>query len=345
MHPQPAAVLALGDHEESLHRSGLRVSGVELQPVRVDVVRLVVEPERRGVGRAEAKLELGHIDREIQGRVVPSRVRHRGEIVGPAIWLLAAAILVLELEPQGLALVEAVRRAVERRGVPDPQRRPEGGSRPVELEQRLKGRHGCAGPRQPHAGRPARHLPAAGIRRVEGDAARRLHLDHASPHPQAAYDSALDRIEHGDDADAPAARADDVERVPAPRPRPAGPLGSQQLALEQDEGVQRSACGAHVHEDGTAAIRNEPLNPADEAVLPLPSELRRLPHAAPRIRAPLEMPGQLEEMLLAARKFDHVQRVGRPGDHGAGYIPVAAAGPSPLALHVEHLAGGVAGWL
>ncbi|PYP65969.1 MAG: hypothetical protein DMD36_18245, partial [Gemmatimonadetes bacterium] len=157
---------------------------------------------------------------------------------------------------------------------------------------------------------------------MEGDAARRLHLDHASPHPQAAYDSALDRIEHGDDADAPAARADDVERVPAPRPRPAGPLGSQQLALEQDEGVQRSACGAHVHEDGTAAIRNEPLNPADEAVLPLPSELRRLPHAAPRIRAPLEMPGQLEEMLLAARKLDHVQRVGRPGDHGAGYIPV-----------------------
>src|SRR5205823_10141641 len=108
VHPQPAAVLSLGDHEESLHRSGLRVSGVELQPVRVDVVRLVVEPEWRGVGLTEAKLELGHIDREIQGRVVPSRVRHRGEIVGPAIWLLIASILVIKLEPQGLALVYAV---------------------------------------------------------------------------------------------------------------------------------------------------------------------------------------------------------------------------------------------
>src|SRR5438445_420572 len=110
--------------------SAFRLSSDQLQPVRVDVVRLVVEPERRGVGRAEAKLELGHIHREIQGRVVPSRVRQRGEIVGPAIRLLAAAILVLELEPQGLALVEAVRRAVEGRGVPDPQRRPESGSRP-----------------------------------------------------------------------------------------------------------------------------------------------------------------------------------------------------------------------
>src|SRR5438094_2247751 len=101
----------------------------------MNVVGLVVEVQRRrGLG-PKANVLLRHFDREIQGLVVPSGVRDGAQVVGARIRLLAAAVLVLELESERLGLVEAIERSVERWGSIGPQRGTDRGLGRVKLDQ------------------------------------------------------------------------------------------------------------------------------------------------------------------------------------------------------------------
>src|SRR2546426_4926944 len=62
-HPQPTAVPLLGHDQPSGHRTLFGGAHVELDAVRVNVVGLIVEPERRRLAGAEAEVGLGHVDR------------------------------------------------------------------------------------------------------------------------------------------------------------------------------------------------------------------------------------------------------------------------------------------
>src|SRR5438046_1905788 len=61
-HPHRPGLPPLGHHEEPADVASLQVAQVQLQAIRVDVLRLVVEPQRRrsAGGRAEAQLRLRH---------------------------------------------------------------------------------------------------------------------------------------------------------------------------------------------------------------------------------------------------------------------------------------------
>src|SRR5438094_3274624 len=77
----------------------------------MDVVGLVVEPERRRVRSPEADFGFRHLDRQVQCVVVPGGVGDGAQVVRARKRLLAAAVLILEVEPERLARVEAVERS------------------------------------------------------------------------------------------------------------------------------------------------------------------------------------------------------------------------------------------
>src|SRR2546426_9897027 len=97
-------------------------SDVHLQTVRMDVVRLVVEAQRRRFSGPNAQLGLHDVDRQVECVVVPGRVGDGGKVVRARIGLFAAAILILQLEPERLARVKSVERPVEWRGRGHPPR-------------------------------------------------------------------------------------------------------------------------------------------------------------------------------------------------------------------------------
>src|SRR2546426_3308816 len=82
-HAQPTGVAPLGYDQPARHRTLFRDAQVDLDAVRVDVVGLVVEPERRRVARAEAEVGLRHVDREVQRLVVPVDPGGGRELFGP----------------------------------------------------------------------------------------------------------------------------------------------------------------------------------------------------------------------------------------------------------------------
>src|SRR2546430_7126184 len=121
----------------------------------MDVVRLVVEPERGRARRAETQVGLRDLHRDIEGGVIPNSVDDGREVLRTGVGLLAATVLVLQLEAERLAGVEPVERAVERRRLGDAQRGRDRGRGAVELEQWCEWRLGLAAPREPHpAGGP-----------------------------------------------------------------------------------------------------------------------------------------------------------------------------------------------
>src|SRR2546428_11176727 len=95
----------------------------------MDIVRLVVEAQRRRFSGPNAQLGLHDVDRQVECVVVPGRVGDRGKVLRARVGLLAAAILILQLEPERLARVKSVERPVEWRGGGAPPRRapPRGG--------------------------------------------------------------------------------------------------------------------------------------------------------------------------------------------------------------------------
>src|SRR2546422_1225911 len=89
--PSPSHV---GHDQKAGDVAAFAVAEVELDAVRVDVVRLVVEPQRRGCGSAQAQVGLRHLCREVERFVVPTDVSDCGKVLWPGVRLLAAAILV-----------------------------------------------------------------------------------------------------------------------------------------------------------------------------------------------------------------------------------------------------------
>src|SRR2546429_7619622 len=118
----------------------------------MDIIGLVVESLRWCAARPETQLGFHDLDRQVESVVVPGGVGHGGEVVGARVRLFAATILILEREAERLARVEPVERSVERRRDGHAERRPHGGRRLVELEQRLPpgarpaGARGAEGP-------------------------------------------------------------------------------------------------------------------------------------------------------------------------------------------------------
>src|SRR5437870_12455999 len=133
---------------------------VHLKTVRMDVVRLVVEAQRRRVSGPNAQLGLHDVDRQVERVVVPGRVRDGGKVVRARIGLFAAAILILELEPERLARIKTVERSVERRGRGYPQPGTHDGRRLFELEEGCEWRLWRACPREPNPPGARRDFPA-----------------------------------------------------------------------------------------------------------------------------------------------------------------------------------------
>src|SRR5207244_1087580 len=82
-HPQPTAVPPLGHDQPSGHRTLFGGAHVDLDAVRVNVVGLIVEPERRRLAGAEAEVGLGHVDRDGQRIVVPVRAARAPGLLRP----------------------------------------------------------------------------------------------------------------------------------------------------------------------------------------------------------------------------------------------------------------------
>src|SRR6267378_689563 len=80
---------------------------VHLQSIGMNLVRLVVELQRRGGRRSQHEIRLGHHDGEVERGLVPRGVRQRGKIFGTGIRVLATPILILQAQLEGLRRVEA----------------------------------------------------------------------------------------------------------------------------------------------------------------------------------------------------------------------------------------------
>src|SRR5207247_392646 len=135
-HSYAAAVPSLRGHEIPDRRRAVQVAQVQLHAVRVNVVGLVVEPQRRRIARPETQVRLRDIDGQVQRVVVPARVDERRELRRTHVGLLGATVLVLGVEAQGLRDVEAIERAVERRRPRHAVRRSGGRPLRIDLEDR-----------------------------------------------------------------------------------------------------------------------------------------------------------------------------------------------------------------
>src|SRR3989441_673041 len=158
---------------------------VHLQTVRMDVVRLVVEAQRWRASGPNAQLGLHDLDRQVECVVVPGRVRDGGKVVRAWIGLFAAAILILELEPERLAGIKTVERSVERRGRGHPQRGAHDRRRLFELQERGERGPPRARPPEPEPPRAPSGFPAQGPGGVAAPPARlpfALHLPRPTSH-------------------------------------------------------------------------------------------------------------------------------------------------------------------
>src|SRR6266511_451349 len=340
-HAQRRAVPPFGHDEKPSGAPALGIAQVELHPVRVDVVGLVVEQQWRRARGPETEIGFRDLDGEVKRIVVPGDVGQAREVFGARVWLLAAAVLVLERQLERLARVEPVERTVERRRLAHPQRRAEGRRRPVELEQRRERRLGLARASQPHASPPRAgiDLPAGGGGGVTVDPLRRVHLDHPALRAHAAHGRRLaDRLQRCHDPRTPPPLPHNVERRPLPGSGRSRPVRAQQLALEQQKRLEHAWAGGELQHDGPRALRDQPLHPRH----PLVGQVTGRPRPPPHVPRPLKMPRQLDDALSAARELDHVEHVPRTRYDGARHVPVAAPGPGPVTSRVERFARRVA---
>src|SRR5213593_4384473 len=253
-HPQPTAVPPLGHDQPSGHRTLFGGAHVELDAVRVNVVGLVVEPERRCLAGAEAEVGLGHVDREVQRIVVPVDADRDRELFGPGVRFFAAAILVLQLEPQRLGDVEAIERAVERGRPIHAKGRTRDRRGALQLEQRLQRGHRGARAGEPHPLRADLHLPSLGPDRVSLDSPSGLHLHDLPTGAHAADGGGRGHgLEQRDESGPATARAEYVERRFLLGSGLAEPGRPQQLSREQEVRSQLSAVSVQLEDDGSLA--------------------------------------------------------------------------------------------
>src|SRR5207245_651565 len=72
--PHAASVLPFGHDQPASDVAAFQIAQVQLQPVRVNLVGLVVEPQRRRVGGAETQVRLRHLYGEVERLVVPAGI-------------------------------------------------------------------------------------------------------------------------------------------------------------------------------------------------------------------------------------------------------------------------------
>src|SRR5438034_5178212 len=80
----------------------------------MDLIRLIIESQRRRRRGSQDEVRLRHVDRQIQRRFVPRGVRDGGEVIKPGIRIFAATILILESQLERFRQVEALQCSIER---------------------------------------------------------------------------------------------------------------------------------------------------------------------------------------------------------------------------------------
>src|SRR3989475_6560625 len=260
-HAQPTGVPPLGHDQPTHHRTFFRDAQVDLDAVRVNVVRLVVQPEGRRVSRPEAEVGLRHVDREVQRLVVPVDTGRDRELFGAAVRFFAAALLLLHVEPQRFGGVEAIARAVERGRSIDAERGARDRRGALQLEQRLqRGRRGArAG--EPDPLRANLHFPPLDPDRMPLDPPDCLHFHDLTARPHGPHHR---RVRHwlkdGDESSGATPRPQQIERFPFLASRPAGPRRPQQLSREHEGRSQLSAVSVQLENDGALAPRHASLD-------------------------------------------------------------------------------------
>src|SRR6476620_11050195 len=81
----------------------LRKPDIQLNSVGVDLIRLVVQPERRRLGISEDQLRFGHLYPQVQTCVTPVDVRAGRKFFRAGIGLFTATVLILVVELERLA--------------------------------------------------------------------------------------------------------------------------------------------------------------------------------------------------------------------------------------------------
>ena len=310
----------------------------------MDLIRLIIESQRRRRRRSQDEVRLRHVDRQIQRRFVPRGVRDGGEVIKPGIRIFAATILILESQLERFRQVEALQCSIERRRPSNTERRSGGRSGGVDLEERHERRR-LLPPSAQHEGILALALddPFRGAETVPFQSRRGLDLNGIAARAHGPdHGRIFVRLEHGYDARVTAARAHDVELRAVAFARHARSFHLQERALEHEMcGELRASLELREH-DGTRRDRHKPLHVCDELVGQLvvdPAPLRV------HLATPRGMPRQLEQLLLAGREHRHVHDVGRTRHHHPQQIVEPPTHPRPLPVVVEALATGVAGWL
>src|SRR3989454_133489 len=174
-------------------------------------------PVGRRVSRPEAEVGLRHVDREVQPLVVPVHTGRDRELFGAAVRFFAAAILVLQVEPQRFGGVEAIERAVERGRSIDAERRGRDRRGALQLEQRLHRARRGARAGEPDPLRADLHFPPLDPDRMPLDPPDCLHFHDLTARPHGPHHR---RVRHwlkdGDESSGATPCAHYVERVPFP---------------------------------------------------------------------------------------------------------------------------------
>ena len=302
----------------------------------MNVVGLIVEPERRRLAGAEAEVGLGHVDREVQRVIVPVDADRDRELFGPGVRLFAAAVLVLQIEPQRLGEVEAIERAVERGRPIDAKGRARDRRGALQLEQRLQRGHRGARAGEPDPLRADLHFPSLGPDRVSLDSPSGLHLHDLPSGAHAADGGGRGHgLEHRDESGPATARAEYVERRFLLGSGLAEPGRPQQLSREQEVRSQLSAVSVQLEDGGSLARGHESLDGVHELV----GQLALRP-ASGRDDVPgaVKMPRQLDQVRLLPRQVGDVHHVGGPRQDGAPQLAVAPPSPGKIAANVERQA-------
>src|SRR5215217_6294757 len=212
----------------------LRDPDIQLNPVGVNFIRLVVQPERRRCGIPNDQLGFGHFDRHMQSRITPVHVSASRKFFRACIGLFTATVLVLVVELERLAGIEPLQAPVQYRCLGDLR-----GHRPGHqwtiLHQRLKRSRRLAGASEPDRLLTASDLPAFDRRDVPFYCRAGLHLDSALRNPQIRYHRGRSRLEHSEDPKVPASAAQQIERNGFARAGDAWSHSSNQITGNVDQ--------------------------------------------------------------------------------------------------------------
>src|SRR6185503_10508297 len=164
----------------------LRKPDVQLNSVGVDLIRLVVQPERRRLGISEDQLRFGHLYPHVQTGITPVHVRAGRKFFRTGIRLFTATVLILVVELERLAGVEPVQAPVQGGRFGDLGRDAAGDQRMI-LHQWLKGSRRLAVASKPNRLSFGPDLPAFHRGYVPFNGRSGLHLGSALGNSQLRY--------------------------------------------------------------------------------------------------------------------------------------------------------------